>query len=68
MMKKEEEIRTIENVCEKVTKKFGELLHKQHYSNSLIYNLRLRGIDIDNEFGRAVWNVDHLGGLGYGKT
>lgn len=41
------------------------MLHKQFYSNTLIYRLRLKGIDIDKEFGHAVWGVGDLGGLGY---
>lgn len=41
------------------------MLHKQFYSNSLVYRLRLKGVDIDKEFGHAVWGVDDLGGLGY---
>ena len=41
------------------------MLHKQFYSNTLIYRLRLKGIDIDKEFGQAVWGVGDLGGLGY---
>jgi len=44
------------------------MLHKQFYTNSLIYRLRLKGIDIDKEFGQAVWGVDDLGGLGYGNS
>jgi hypothetical protein len=58
----------MEKVCEKITKKFSDILHKQHYANTLIYNLRLRGVDIDNEFGRAVWNVENLNGFGYDKS
>lgn len=41
------------------------MLHKQFYSNTLIYRLRLNGVDIDKEFGKAVWGVEQLGGQGY---
>lgn len=58
----------MQRVCEKITNKFDDLMHKQNYSNSLVYGLRRKGIDIDKEFGLAVWGVDTLGGLGYTKN
>lgn len=61
-------MRELERVCEKVSGKVSEMMSKQYYASSLIYRLRLNGVDVDREFGRAVWGVDRLGGLGYGNT
>ena len=35
-------------MCEQITKKFAESYQKNNYLTTLIYNLRLKGIDIDN--------------------
>ena len=57
----------MEKICGKLSQKISELLKKQNYSNSLIYNLRKKGIDIDKEFGKVIWGSDSFGGRGYNK-
>jgi hypothetical protein len=38
----------MEKICGKLSQKISGLLKKQSYSNSLIYTLRKKGIDIDH--------------------